>query len=342
MLWKSFVAAIAAFALGSMAALYASGPPLGSGAVEAIEVSAKPIPLNRSDPAATAVGKLRYLGGLELRSGDRRFGGISGLMWEPDCKRLLAVTDSGAWIVLEPQEQGERLTGIAAAWIAPLLDGAGNAPKSKVDADAESLNRRGNEIFVWFEQDHRAQRYRGVTACRPDSLATPAHAVSIPASIRAWPANGGAEASAFAGQDAILLSETQAGPNGGRAAVRWNPETGNSSVFTYAAPANFSPTELAARNPQAANSPMLVLNRRASLLGGGLSAIVSEADLAGGTTGEIVRPREIARLQSPIAVDNMEGMAVRAEGDHRYIYLVSDNNFSRMQRSLLLKFELLD
>jgi hypothetical protein len=67
-----------------------------------IRVTAEP--LNASDPAADRVGRLRFEGGLDLTSSDRRFGGISALLWFENCGRLLAASDTGAWIILEPDE----------------------------------------------------------------------------------------------------------------------------------------------------------------------------------------------------------------------------------------------
>ena len=49
----------------------------------------------------------------------------------------------------------------------------------------------------------------------------------------------------------------------------------------------------------------------------------------------------IARLAPPLTVDNMEGIAIRREGGRTFVYLISDDNQSKVQRTLLLKFELL-
>lgn len=340
MVWKSLLATACAFGLGSMAALYAAGPPIGRGMVEEIAVTKAAIPLNRNDPAATKVGRLVYLGGLELKSKDRRFGGISGLLWEADCKRLLAVSDTGVWLILVPLESGERLQGLGPVWIGPVLDEAGAAPRNKTEADAESLNRMGEEIFLWFEQDHRAQRYRGISACRPETLATPSHAPARPPAIQAWPPNGGVEAAAVLGNDTLLLSESLP-VAGGRAAVRWNPETGSTISFAYAAPSGFDPTEMAARNPDVADGKMLVLHRRFSPLTG-VAAMLGEADMTDAQPSATIKPQELALLKPPLAVDNMEAMAVRAEGDRRIIYMVSDDNFNALQKTILLKFELVD
>ena len=52
-------------------------------------------------------------------------------------------------------------------------------------------------------------------------------------------------------------------------------------------------------------------------------------------------PEEIARLAPPLTVDNMEALAIRREGGRTFIYLASDDNFSPLQRTLLMKFELM-
>lgn len=49
--------------------------------------------------------------------------------------------------------------------------------------------------------------------------------------------------------------------------------------------------------------------------------------------------QDIATIRAPISVDNFEGLAVREDAGRTFIYLVSDDNFSSNQRTLLLKFE---
>ena len=51
--------------------------------------------------------------------------------------------------------------------------------------------------------------------------------------------------------------------------------------------------------------------------------------------------REIARLAAPLVHDNFEGIATRRDGQGRtLVYLISDDNFHILQRTLLLMFEL--
>ena len=48
----------------------------------------------------------------------------------------------------------------------------------------------------------------------------------------------------------------------------------------------------------------------------------------------------LARLESPLAVDNMEGLAVTQEDGRDIVWIISDDNFNAFQRTLLMKFAL--
>jgi hypothetical protein len=57
--------------------------------------------------------------------------------------------------------------------------------------------------------------------------------------------------------------------------------------------------------------------------------------------GGTVRAEELARLAIPYAVDNLEGVfATRGARGETLLWLLSDNNFNRAQRTMLLLFEL--
>ena len=52
-----------------------------------------------------------------------------------------------------------------------------------------------------------------------------------------------------------------------------------------------------------------------------------------------VEPVTLAVLTPSLTLDNFEGLAVREQYGRTYLYIVSDNNFSDDQRTLLMKFE---
>ena len=48
--------------------------------------------------------------------------------------------------------------------------------------------------------------------------------------------------------------------------------------------------------------------------------------------------KELLRLEQPLAVENFEGIAVQQTSDGTMIFIVSDDNYSRFQQTLLLQF----
>ena len=337
--WMRHILAPGALLTGAVLGLYAAGPALGSGPVGEIPVKASAAPLNRADPAADRVGRLRFLGAQVLTSTDNRFGGISDLLYDSRCGRLLAVTDTGAWVILEPQEEGERLTGVKAAWMAPILDANGAPPASKTVADAEALVRMPDgDHWVFYEQMHRAERYRGVSACEPQSLATAAGEQRIFTPTAGWPPNGGMEAATALGASLLVISEAMPAKDGGRQGFQ-QEGAGAVRLFTWVPPAGHEPTGMDIIEGEGGEQRLLVLHRRFSPFTG-VSAVLSEAGISDPIAAR-VEGQEVARLAPPFTVDNMEGIAARTEAGRQYVYLVSDDNFNRLQRTILMKFELL-
>lgn len=300
-----------------------------------VPLTAQAVPLDTADPARDRIGELRYLGGLVLRSSDPRFGGLSGLRLRDD-GRGLAVTDAGDWVAFRLVERGSRPLALRDVRMAPLRFADGSVASRKADVDAESLEWSPNgDVAVAFEVDHRIQRYRGIDPARPASLRSIAAATERPPGWQDWPRNDGPEAFARApdgGELSIGESESGDGAHDGFLA-----RGGATVAFRYNVPGDVVPTDAiyldAAR--------VLVLHRGFSRLKG-VSAMIGIVDAAAIRPGATVAPRELARFAPPLTIDNMEGIAVRRERGRTAIYIVSDDNFSGSQRTLLMKFALAD
>ena len=190
--------------------------------------------------------------------------------------------------------------------------------------------------WVSYEQDHRLERFAAVSACRPESLDATPDKVWAPKEMKPWPSNGGAEAIEGRGNAMLILSENHPGPDGGRMALAGVPAA-PVRVFSWAPPVGYEPTAM--RRLAADDDQYVVLHRRFTPLEG-VSAVLSIGHFPDELPA-MVSGDEIARLRPPFNVDNMEALAIRKEGERTFIYLMSDDNFNVLQRTLLLKFELL-
>ena len=304
---------------------------------ERISVTATPIPLNPQDASQTVVGRLRYLGGVQLTSTDKRFGGLSGLRWHDGT--LYAVSDVGDFFTLVPVEQDGRLTGVRDVRVRRLT-GTDGMPleRGKEDSDSEALElhvRAGcrrcppDSAIVSFERSNRLLAYRLV-----DGL--PRGAAVERTLSAAWrrgqPDNGGVEAMT----GGYLLSETLREPDG-RASGRLNDVPMDLPVSD-----GFNPTD-ADQGKLRPDHPILVLQRRYTPETGPAARIVRfhPARENGSSRREIAGLETLADLVPPLSVDNMEGLAFRDVGGN-FVYIISDDNFSPTQRTLLLKFEVID
>ncbi len=331
-----FLLSGAVLLLGAVLGVRAASPAVGAGDVHAIEIRAQQVPLNPSDRGQDRVGRLQFLGALVLESSDKRFGGISGILWDRQCSRLLGISDAGSWIVLQPVEEGDRLVDMKTGWIAPILDVEGHEPASKSDADAEELAQTADgDVLVFYEQRHRAARFQGISACAPETLGRKPVAELVFPQTAGWPSNGGMEAATARGQSLLILSESVPAKDGGRQG--FEVRQGEPAIpFTWVPPADHEPTAMDLFPDSHGRDHVLVLHRRFSPFTG-VSAVIAGAEV-GKPPAARIEGRTIARLAPPLTVDNMEGLAVRQEAGGLFVYLVSDNNFNGLQRTILMKF----
>lgn len=342
--WISMLVALS----GGCAAVVGSGGTLADGAPGPDFVTASAVPLDRDRPARVALGPLRFLGALDIAGGDR-VGGLSGLWVSPDGGRFVAVGDTG--LVADGRiasDRDGRLAGIAELRVRPLPVEEGISHRKR-RTDAEDLTRLPDGGWlVSLERDHRILRYPA-GAHGPEGTPTP---IPLPPGVaEGAPDNGGLEALTRLSDGRLLTMEeggddgqpdrrawiTRPGLSEGgladggmpRSAADWQP-------FTYHAAPRYRPTS-AAPLP---DGGVLVLERYVSLLGGWSSRLVRVTPQqlrAGG----IVEGEELGRLEAPLLNDNFEGVATRpGPAGETLVYLISDNNFSSLQRTYLLMFAL--
>lgn len=299
-------------------------------AAKDITVTATPVPLNSEDPKQTRVDSLEYVAGFVLDSPASEWGGYSGMVLAPDGSSLLAVSDVGHWLKLElKHDAAGRLTGVGAARIEPLLDEAGMPVAGKEWSDAEEIARNGDGSFlVSFERRHRIWLYAAVDGVPHGPPTT----VPLPAEIGSLPENAGLEAIAAdrSGQ-LTLVAEGGADPEQGSSG--WIGKEGSWTRFSIERADGFEPTSLAS-GP--GSSPVLLERRYTEADGPAARISMIEPPLAPRTSGFT-----LGVLRRPMTVDNFEALAIGAAPDGRaFIYLLSDDNQSDQQRTLLLQFRM--
>lgn len=306
-----------------------------------IAVDARPIvDFRPSEPGRARFGALEFVGGLVLSSRDRRFGGLSALRTRDHGRELLAVTDEGSWFTarLETDAAG-RPARVIDARIAPLRDERGHPLRGKRHIDAEGLTFHdgagGVEVLVGFERDHRVLAYAAPTL--PDLLDAPGRRLAgLPSAIRDLRSNEGPEAIAEhpSGAPLILIAETaRHGTDRIPAWIVGGPRPG---AFELVSPDGFAATD-AAHLP---NGDLLVLQRAVHFPFRVKMRLVriAAAELR---PGAVVAGEELLAADGSHEIDNMEGLAVDTAPDGSTVLtLVSDDNFSSLQRTLLLRFRL--
>ncbi len=293
---------------------------------------AVPIELDRDNPAPTSLGAVTFLSGYQLVARDARFGGISGIAVSADGTTLHAISDRGYWFsaTLQHDTQG-RLLGLGGWTMGVLLTPEGSPVSGRL-TDAEAITRdRDGSFIVSFEQIHRLWRYPPP----PHAFSSPARAVPAPADLKAMPANGGLEAITVL-PDGRLLAIAEEHENPDKSVNGWLLDKDRFESLAYMPADGFRATDMASLS----NGDLLVVERRFSFDRGFAARIVR---ISGATLrpGSLLRGEELGRFDPPLAVDNYEGLAVwESKEAGTLLYLISDDNYSLFQRTLLLQFRL--
>lgn len=322
-----------AFAAAACAMLLAAcGPSAADAPIEEqwrnIEIESTPVELG-----AARAGRLVFRGGLALASEDGAFGGISGLEVTEE-GALLAVTDNGYWLEarLDLDEAGA-LVGVSRARMALMRDETGAPFENKRAGDAEALAQLPDGRFaVAFEQTHTIRIYD----LNRDGPFGAAEAGPRLAETRRLRPNAGIEALAVDGEGALIAGAE----GGGRPAPLWrlwpNSDAPAPPFARYPLSGGFSLTSM----DRLPDGNFVALERfYAPVIGARARITRFSGDAL--REGETIQPELLAALAPPMPVDNFEAIAaVRGADGGARIYILSDDNFSARQRTLILAFDL--
>jgi hypothetical protein len=318
-----------------------SAPLAQSGAVAPLRVTvnAKPIvAFSRSEPERRRFGQLEFRGGLALTANSDRFGGISGIRLEADGRNFLALTDRAYWLRGRILAEGDRPTGIADTEIAPMLGANGRPLIETKGYDTESLARADGMLFVSIERVQRLVRFDYAK----DGFAARAQPVTSPPGLRDLPSNQGIEALVFVPKSlplgGTLIAISERGLDGGgniRGFLVGGPSPG---AFSVRRSNDFDVTD-AALTP---SGDLFILERHFSFTrGGGMR--IRRVPLTDIKPGALIGGTVLIEADNANQIDNMEALDVhRNAAGETILTVMSDDNFSPLQRTLLLRFALIE
>ena len=288
---------------------------------QSISIEAELIEAGIKSSASENLSGLSLTGAWHLTSDNDEFGGLSGV----DVMRsgsLLAISDDGkfVWIGIDPETGAP--DGIGS--MAYMRDPDGDIFPRKRDADSEGLVFHDGIAFVSFEQDHRIAAY-DLESCGVAAYGAPVVTLDKVVGGSVLRNNGGAEA-------LTLVSDV----------LRVGFETHQ----TIGSPIGTVRTDGTLDAFQRTVQPSLYVLTGLDASDGLVAQVFRAYDPARGARA-IVRVYDgdtkiaEAQLKQPLPVDNFEAIAIdRREDGGTRLWLLSDDNFSLEQRTLLLALDL--
>jgi hypothetical protein len=304
-----------------------------------IEVHARPIPsFDTRDRARVRFGALEYRSGLILTSRFRGFGGLSGLRLDAKGEQFISMSDKGTWFTGRIVYNGREMTGLADVEAAPMLGADGRPITARGWFDTEAIALDGTLVYIGLERVNQILRFdfsKGGTR----SLGQP---IPLPLAMRKLPYNKGLESLVMVPKGLPLAGTLIA------ISERGLDADGNIIGFLIGGP---RPGDFAVRRSNnfdisdavlLHSGDLLILERKFSLLTG-VGIRIRRIALKSIDRGATLDGPSIFEADLGHEVDNMEGLDahVTPEGD-TVLTMISDDNFSMIQRTLLLQFTLME
>ena len=336
---SSLIAGAALLALLAVGAVALAGSIRYSPARTPIAIAATPIAsFDNREPSRARFGALEFRGGLALTSSYEPFGGISALRVEPDGSRFLALTDNGSWLSARMLYANGRLSGIADAEMAPMLGSDGRPLAERGWYDAESLATADGFVYVGIERVEKIVRFDYAH----DGIAARGQPIKVPDDFKTFTYNKSLECLTVPPQGAplagtlIAVTERSLDAQGNHRSYLLK---GNSvGRFAVKRRDNFDVSDCTILPP----GDLLLLERRFSTRRG-LAMRIRRIPLTSIKPGALADGEPMIEADLAYQIDNMEGIAVhRNAAGETIITLVSDDNFSVLQRNLLLQFAIVE
>jgi hypothetical protein len=303
----------------------------------AIEIESRPIAaFDIRDHSRRQFGLLEFRGGLVLSSPFRHFGGISAIRVGTDGARFIALSDKGWWWRGRIIYDGTRPSGIADAEMAPILGADGRPLADRGWFDTESIAEDGGTLYVGIERVNQIVRFdygnNGLTAR--------GQPIAVPPGVRSLPSNKGLESLVFVPKGfalaGTLIAISERGLDKASNIIGFLIGGPSPGAFAVKRSASYDISD-AALLP---GGDLLILERKFSWTSG-LSIRMRRIALGDVKPGALLDGTILLEADLGYEIDNMEGLSVhRSPGGETVLTLISDDNFSILQRTLLLQFTL--
>ena len=299
-------------------------PPEPQPAGPDIQISTTPVALDSANPARTSVDGFTYAGGIAISDPiTNRTRGLSDLRVTAD-GRMIAVSDLGDLVEAKLVfDESARLIGLTEGKAWPLSRPDGQPVQGKTEGDAEGLAILANgDRLVSFERDHRIWLYPAAggpprVAPKPGNLFSENEGLE---GLTEYPAAGPDAYLAGSEEGEVWLCRLSA------ACTAFSVLNGPELEFGLTALAAFP------------DGSVVAVHRAFDPVRGARITV----SIYGAATLKTRTPQPMARLrlEGSLTRDNIEGVALISSPTGRpRLLLLSDDNASNSQRTLLLAFD---
>jgi hypothetical protein len=307
--------------------------------VSVVDVNAREIPsFDPRDPTHVRYGSLEFRSGLVLTSPFKGFGGLSALHVDAKGEQFISLSDKGDWFTGRIVYRGRNLAGLADVRSAPMLGPDGKTLASRGWFDTESLAFDGAHAYVGIERVNQIVRFdfsKGGIQSRGEPIA-------VPPAVGKLPFNKGLESLVFVPKGQPLAGTLIA------IAERGLDAAGNNMGFLIGGPSPGQFSVLRTNDYDISDATLLtsgdllILERKFSYTKG-VGIRIRRMPLASVKPAALIEGPTIFEADLGYEIDNMEGIDAHVTADGETVLtMISDDNFSMIQRTLLLQFTLVD
>lgn len=308
-----------------------------------LTVNARPIvSFDPRDASHLRYGALQFRSGLVLTSSFKPFGGLSALRFmDEKGEHFTALSDKGDWFSGRLVYNGKNLAGMADVTSTPMRGSDGKKLTARGWFDSESLTFDGQIAYVGFERVNKILRFdfsKGGIASRGD-------VIPVPPGVETLPFNKGLETLVFVARNRtgegarlagtlIAISERGLDADGNLLGFLIGGQTPGNFTVRRADKYEVSDAVLLP------SGDLLLLERKFSLLEG-VGIRIRRVPISSVMPGALVDGPVIFEVDLGYEIDNMEGIDFHiAPNGETVLTMISDDNFSMIQRTLLLQFTL--